>query len=168
MSLSRSEYETSPAEALDIVEDMLEANGWQHERDDEDDAVQCICPTRWGDMGALFALRRDPDAIHFSVTLDVKPQSGRDGHIARLVMLCNERLWLGHFDYWAEEGVIIFRHALPMLDRDVPSAGEIRSLMAAAVDSCERFVPAFNFLIWAGKSPREAIDAVMFDTLGEA
>jgi hypothetical protein len=29
-------------------------------------------------------------------------------------------------------------------------------------------VPAFNFLIWAGKSPREAIDAVMFETQGEA
>ena len=168
MTLRQSEVETLPAEALDVVEDMLEASGWQHEREDDDDAIQCICPTRWGDMGALFALRQDPSAIHFSVTLDVKPQPSKRALIAELVMLCNERLWLGHFDYWAEEGVIIFRHALPMLDRDVPSVGEIRSLMAAAVDSCERFVPAFNFLIWAGKSPREAIDAVMFETLGEA
>lgn len=168
MTLRQSEVETLPAEALDVVEDMLEASGWQHEREDDDDAIQCICPTRWGDMGALFALRQDPSAIHFSVTLDVKPQPSKRALIAELVMLCNERLWLGHFDYWAEEGVIIFRHALPMLERDVPSVGEIRSLMAAAVDSCERFVPAFNFLIWAGKSPREAIDAVMFETLGEA
>lgn len=168
MTLRHTEYETGSNEALDIVEEMLEANGWQHEREDEDEAIQCICPTRWGDMGALFALRREPAAIHFSVTLDVKPQPGKRAAIAELVMLCNERLWLGHFDYWADEGVIIFRHALPMLDREVASVGEIRSLMAAAVDSCERFVPAFNFLIWAGKSPREAIDAVMFETLGEA
>lgn len=168
MSLSHTEPYTTDNEALDVIEEMLETAEWQHEREESDDAVQCICPTRWGDMGALFALRRDPAAIHFSVTLDVKPQSGKRAVIAELVMLCNERLWLGHFDYWAEEGVIIFRHALPMLDRSAPSPGEIRSLMAAAVDSCERFVPAFNFLIWAGKSPREAIDAVMFETMGEA
>ncbi len=168
MSLNPSESHEDRHEALDLIEEFLEANGWQNERDDFDEALQCICPTRWGEMGALFALRRDPDAVHFSVTLDIKPQSARRAAIAELVMMCNERLWLGHFDYWAEEGVILFRHALPMLDRDAPSAGEIRAVMAAAVDSVERFVPAFNFLIWAGKSPREAIDAVMFETVGEA
>lgn len=167
MALYQSRTTETALEALDFIEEHLEANGWQHERD-EDDAVQCICPTRWGDMGALFALRRDPDALHFSVTLDVKPQPGKAQAIAQLVMMVNERLWLGHFDYWAEESVILFRHALPMLDRDVPSGGEIRALMAAAVDSCERFVPAFNFLIWAGKSPEEAMSAAMFETLGEA
>jgi hypothetical protein len=40
--------------------------------------------------------------------------------------------------------------------------------MAAAVSATERFVPAFNFLIWAGKSPRDALEAVMFETHGEA
>lgn len=168
MSLSQIEHHSTDNEALDVIEELLEAAGWQHEREDMDDAIQCICPTRWGELGTLFALRHDPAALHFSVTLDVKPQAGRRAAIAELVMLCNERLWLGHFDYWAEEGVIIFRHALPMLDRAAPSAGEIRSLLVAAVDSCERFIPAFNFLIWAGKSPRESIDAVMFETMGEA
>ena len=168
MSLNPSENHEDRHAALDLIEEYLEANGWQHERDDFDEAIQCICPTRWGEMGALFALRRDPDAVHISVTLDIKPQSARRSAIAELVMMCNERLWLGHFDYWMEEDVILFRHALPMLERDAPSGGEVRAVMAAAVDSVERFVPAFNFLIWAGKSPREAIDAVMFETMGEA
>lgn len=168
MSLSRTETHSEDIEALDVIEELLDANGWQFEREEGDDSIQCICPTRWGELGALFALRPEPPAIHFSVTLDVKPQPAKRAAIAELVMMCNERLWLGHFDYWAEEGVIIFRHALPMLDRDTATVGEIRSLMAAAVDGCERFIPAFNFLIWAGKSPREAIDAVMFETLGEA
>ncbi len=168
MSLSRHEVQPDSQEAIDLIEEYLETNGWAHERDDEDEAVQCICPTRWGDMGALFAIRRDPDAVHFSVTLDVKPNPGKRSAIAELVMMCNERLWLGHFDYWMEEGVIIFRQAMPLLDRAAPSGGEVRAVMAAAVDSVERFVPAFNFLIWAGKSPRESIDAVMFETMGEA
>ncbi len=154
-------------EALDLIEEYLETNGWQHERED-DDAVQCIVPSRWGDMGGLFAYRDEPPALHASVTLDIKPQAAKRGAIAELVMLMNERLWLGHFDYWADEGVILFRHALPMLERETPSGGEIRSVMAAAVDAIDRFVPAFNFVVWAGKSPREAVDAALFETVGEA
>jgi hypothetical protein len=168
MSLHQTTEVEATHETLDLIEEFLEANGWQHEREDDEDAVQCICPTRWGDMGALFALRRDPDALHFSLTLDIKPQVARRAALAELVLMANERLWLGHFDFWVEENVILFRHALPLLDRVAPSAGEIRAVMAAASDSAERFVPAFNFVIWAGKSPREAMDAVMFETMGEA
>lgn len=154
-------------EALDLIEEYLETNGWQHERED-DDAVQCIVPSRWGEMGGLFAYRDEPPALHASVTLDLKPQTAKRAAIAELVMLMNERLWLGHFDFWADEGVILFRHALPMLERETPSGGEIRSVMAAAVDAIDRFVPAFNFVVWAGKSPREAVEAALFETVGEA
>lgn len=167
MSLSQSENFDPSADTLDLIEDFLETNSWPHERE-EDEAVQCIVPSRWGEMGGLFAMRQDPPAVHFSVTLDVKPLVGKKAAIAELVMMMNERLWLGHFDYWAEESVILFRHALPMLDRDCPSGGEVRSIMAAAVDSIDRFIPAFNFVVWAGKSPREAMDAAMFETHGEA
>ncbi|MEO0982412.1 MAG: YbjN domain-containing protein [Pseudomonadota bacterium] len=167
MSLDLSRSFEAELDPLAVIEDALEAGGWAHERDDGD-AVQCVAPTRWGDMGALFASREEPAAIHFSVTLDVKPQANRKAAIAELIAFMNERLWLGHFDYWSEEGVILFRHALPMLDRDEPTEGEIRSLMAAAIDAADRFVPALNFVIWAGKSPREAIEAALFETEGEA
>ena len=41
-------------------------------------------------------------------------------------------------------------------------------LLDIAVEACERFFPAFQFVIWAGKTAREAIDAAMFETAGEA
>lgn len=167
MTLDLSREVIADIDPLAIVEETLESVGWAAERD-EDEAVQCVAQTRWGDMGALFAWRGEPAAIHFSLTLDVKPQAARRNQILELVALVNERMWLGHFDYWAEEGVILFRHALPMLDRAEPSEGEIRSIMAASADAVERFVPAFNFVIWAGKSPREALEAAMFETEGEA
>ena len=115
-----------------------------------------------------FAFRPEPAAIHFSVTLDIKPVADKRRQLSELIIMANERLWLGHFDYWADEGVVIFRYTFSMMDRDEASLGEIRSTIAAAVSAVDRFVPAFNFLIWAGKSPREAIDAVMFETQGEA
>lgn len=160
------EFEFEPG-TLDPVEDVLEAAGWPHERSD-DSTLQCIAPTRWGEMGGLFSFRREPPAIHFSLTLDVRPLPARRRALAELVMLVNERLWLGHFDYWQDEGVILYRHALPMMERAEPSHGEISALLAASVDAAERFIPAFNFLVWAGKSPEEALEAALFETEGEA
>ncbi len=167
MSLTLSDLEDVTLETLDLVEQFLEANGWHYEREDAD-CLHCIVPSRWGELGALFAVRQEPTALHFSVTLDVKPQARKRAALNEMILMVNERLWLGHFDYWAEEGVILFRHALPLLDRDVPSGGEVRAVMASAVEAVDRFVPAFNFVIWAGKSPEEAIEAALFDTQGEA
>lgn len=152
---------------LELIEEVLEGAGWPAERDEEG-TLQVVAGTRWGDMGALFAYRPEPAAVHYSLTLDVKPQDAKRSAIAELVMLANERLWLGHFDFWADDGVIIFRYTFPMEGRDELTEGEVRAVMAASVSAADRFMPAFNFLVWAGKTPRDAIDAVMFETHGEA
>ena len=168
MSLSLDRSETIESDALELVESCLTEAGWDFQRDEEDDTIQCITASKWGDMGGMFAHRHEPPALHFLITLDVKPTESRRAAIAELVMMANERLWLGHFDYWADEGVIIFRHALPMLDRVEPEVGEVRAVLAAGLDAVNMFVPAFNFVIWAGKTPREALEAALFETAGEA
>ena len=152
---------------FEIVEHVLGSLGWQYDRESYN-SIQCIAPTRWGEMGCLFACRLDPAALHFSLTLDVKPQSARKAVISELVMLMNEQLWLGHFDFWIEDEVIIFRHALPLAGRMAPGSGEVQAVLTAALQAAEQFVPAFNFVIWAGKSPAEAMAAAMFETDGEA
>lgn len=167
MSLNLDRSQEFEADPLDVVEAVLEAAGWPCDRDDEG-TLQVVAETRWGDMGALFAYRPEPSAIHFSLTLDVKAMAAKRTAIAELVMLANERLWIGHFDFWAEDGVIIYRYTFPMEGREEVTHGEVRAVLAAAVSAADRFMPAFNFLVWAGKSPREAMDAVMFETQGEA
>ena len=47
-------------------------------------------------------------------------------------------------------------------------AGNARRCSSNALDACERYFPAFQFVVWAGKTAREAIDAAMFETAGEA
>ena len=36
------------------------------------------------------------------------------------------------------------------------------------METCERYFQAFQFVIWAGKSPKEALEVVLFETQGEA
>jgi hypothetical protein len=41
-------------------------------------------------------------------------------------------------------------------------------LVESAIDECERFYPVFQFVLWGGKTPREAIAAALIETQGEA
>ena len=41
-------------------------------------------------------------------------------------------------------------------------------MLKAAVDACEQYYQAFQFVLWAGKTAREAIEGVLFVTEGEA
>ena len=41
-------------------------------------------------------------------------------------------------------------------------------LLETAIGECERFYPAFQFALWGGKKPHEAMEAAMLETVGEA
>jgi hypothetical protein len=41
-------------------------------------------------------------------------------------------------------------------------------MLRVAVEACERYFHAFQFVMWAGKTAREALDSVLFETEGEA
>ena len=62
----------------------------------------------------------------------------------------------------------MFRHAL-LLREGINVSGELmEDLVDIAVTECERFYPAFQFVIGGGKSPVEALTAAMLETEGEA
>ena len=48
------------------------------------------------------------------------------------------------------------------------STAQCETMLAAALHACERYYPAFQFVVWAGKTAAEAMSAAMFDTEGEA
>jgi hypothetical protein len=80
----------------------------------------------------------------------------------------NEQLWVGHFGLWERESVVIFRHALLLAGGAEPSRVQCEAILQAAIAACERYYQAFQFVIWAGRSAREALDAALFETAGEA
>ena len=152
---------------MDVVEQSLLAADWACERSEEG-VIHCASVTRWGEFGGMFTWRDEPASLSFSLTLDLRAPTAKQHAISDLLRRMNERLWLGHFDYWNDEGVAVFRHTIPMLDRIAPDPGEVAAVLAAALDAADQFLPAFNFVVWAGKSAEEAVAAVAFETAGEA
>jgi hypothetical protein len=92
----------------------------------------------------------------------------RRTEVLQLISSANEQLWVGHFDLWTSENVVMFRHALLLAGGAEPTHGQCEILLKAAVDACERYYQAFQFVLWAGKTAKEAIEGVLFVTEGEA
>jgi hypothetical protein len=157
----------TPDPAFDVVEQSLLAAEWACERSEEG-VIHCAAMTKWGEFGGMFVWREQPASLTFSLTLDLRAPHAKQTAISELLRKINERLWLGHFDYWNQEGVAVFRHTIPMLDRIAPDPGEIAAVIAAALEAADQFLPAFNFVVWAGKTAEEAVTAVVFETAGEA
>jgi hypothetical protein len=66
--------------------------------------------------------------------------------------------------------MVVFRHStiLDTRDGDGLSLEQAEAIAEAAVEECERFYPVYQFVLWGGKSPGEAISAALIDTHGEA
>jgi hypothetical protein len=167
MTVPATMEEEVAANPLDLVEQFVTANDWPFDRR-SDDEMAVEVPGRWCDYSLYFAWREDIGALHFTCALDMKVQSVKKPPLYELLAAVNERLWLGHFGLWADEGVPMFRHATLLRGAGGASIEQIEDLVDIALSECERFYPAFQFVIWGGKSAQEAISAALLDTVGEA
>jgi hypothetical protein len=48
------------------------------------------------------------------------------------------------------------------------SSESLEDMVDIAITECERFFPAFQFVLWGGKTPKDAMDAAMLECVGEA
>jgi hypothetical protein len=152
---------------LDIVEEIVAANQWPFDRTSEDELVVEITG-KWCDYRLYFMWRDDLSALHFTCAFDVRVPDTRRREVHDLLALINEKLWLGHFDVSLEEGMPMFRHTVPLRGLSGASVEQLEDLVDSAFTECERFYPAFQFVIWGGTSANEAIAAALFETVGEA
>ena len=157
----------STANPLQVVEDVASVNSWSFERSG-DDEITILVKGRWTDYQVCFTWMREIEALHLACTFDMKIPEARRAEVQRLVAMVNEQLWIGHFDIWMQSGLIMFRQALPLNGGLTATNLQCEAMLAGGVDACERYFPAMQFAVWAGKSASEAMAAAMFDTEGEA
>lgn len=153
---------------IDTVEAVITSDDRFNSERAEDGDIHFSFKSAWGESAGYFSFREELPALLFTLGFDLQAPKSRHAEAAKLAARINENLWLGHFDVWADDGTIIFRHAMPMIGRDEISVGEVQAMLAAALDAAERFQPAFHFLILAGMPAVDAAQAAMFETCGEA
>ena len=151
---------------IDLIEQIANGNDWATERS-SDDEITLIVACQWTDYNVSLNWRGDLETLHIACAFDAKIPDNRQNEVYRLVAQINEQLWLGHFDVWIQEGLIMFRHGL-MLNGALATTGQCEALLRAALEACERYYQAFQFVVWAGKESREALASSMFETEGRA
>ncbi|MEM9014423.1 MAG: YbjN domain-containing protein [Pseudomonadota bacterium] len=161
---------SSPTKSSDPL-DALEAAAAGLEFDMErvgDGELHVVLPGVWRDIGLWFTWRPELATLQMGAPLDLKAPEGRLSDAAHLVTMVNERLWIGHFDLWAEDNGIVYRNSSLLPSSGVLTPEQAEGLIRAAGEAVDRFYPAYNFLIWGGKSPDEALQASLFETAGSA
>jgi len=167
MSASLSTEPEIAANPLDVMEQIVAANEWAFDRR-SDSEMAAEAPGRWCDYGLYFNWSHEISAMHFTCAFDLKVPPGRRGALYELLALANERLWIGHFGLETEEGMPVFRHSVLLRGAPGASAESLEDMVDIALTECERFFPAFQFVLWGGKTPSDALAAAMLECVGEA
>src|SRR5438105_338081 len=152
---------------LEVVEHMATTNDWSFERAGEDE-ITILVRGKWTDYQVSYTWMYDIEALHIACAFELKATGRARTEVQQLAAIVNEQMWVGHFDYWNEDGLVMYRHALVLAGGIEASGRQCEVLLSTALDACERHYPAFQFVVWAGKTAREALDAAMFETAGEA
>ncbi|MDT7934119.1 MAG: YbjN domain-containing protein [Sphingomonadaceae bacterium] len=168
------EHEAAPGAPIDILEAHFTRSGWACERHGDEEIVASV-ECAWGTY-ELRALWRDEDSVLQVVALTgLSVPEERRAAAYELAGRVNEQLWLGHFDLWSNDGQLLFRHAavLPRgREEDEADASldpaEAEALIDAALDECDRYYPAFQFVIGGAHDARQALAAALIDVAGEA
>lgn len=167
MSVVASESAQSFDNPLDAVEELASANEWPFDRAGEDELVAEVVG-RWCTYRLYFFWQPDVGAMQFSCSFDLKVQKGRKVPVSELLAEINNRLWLGHFDICREEQTPMFRQTILLRSAGLMASGQLEDLIEIAVTECDRFYPAFQYVLWGGRTPAEAVQAAVLETVGEA
>jgi hypothetical protein len=166
--LDQSEHDDESQAPIDMLEAYYDAHGWDHER--QDDEVVATVKGSWTTYELRALWREDDSVLQFLAFPDIKVTDDRRPAVYETLGLVNEQLWVGHFELWSSSGVLLYRHAA-MVDgggEGTMSLAAAELLVESAIEECERFYPVFQFVLWGGKTPREAIAAALIETQGEA
>jgi hypothetical protein len=167
MALSEIQDRDRCEHPVDVVERLAALNDWAFDRCDEDEISILVAGT-WANYDVAFTWLPDMESLHVSCSFDLKIPDRKRPAISALAQLINEQLWIGHFDLWGQQDIMMFRHAICLAGGAVASDAQCGAVVNAALNACETYFQAFQFVLWADRDPREALAFAMFETRGAA
>lgn len=169
MRVQTIDHDTVSDAPIDMLESWFDAHGWTNERIGDDEVVASTQGS-WGSYELRGVWREDDNVLQFLAFPDITVAAHQLAAVYETIGLINEQLWMGHFELWASNGTLLFRHPVLLAGDDDASLtlAQAEAVIEVAVDEIDRFYPVFQFVLWGGKSPKDAIAAAMVETRGEA
>lgn len=155
------------ANPVDMIEIVATSNDWSFERSGEDEIAMTI-EGRWADYHVSFAWMEQFEALHLACAFDLTVPDHRVNEVIRLLACVNGQVLMGHFDMWRQEDTIIFRQSLLLAGGAQATSQQVEVLLASALEACEQYFQAFQFVVWSGLEANKAMEVALFETVGEA
>lgn len=158
---------TDDAAPVEMLAALFEARGWPCEVITDDELTGEVQGS-WANYQLRAIWRGTDNVLQFLCLPDIRVADDKRQRAYELLSLVNEQMWLGHFDIWSNGDVLLYRHGALLGDEGLLSLAQAQALVETAIDECDRFYPAFQFVLWGDKSPRAALDSALVDAAGEA
>ena len=142
---------------IDLVEDIFASKSYDLERRNLFEVAVEI-QGKWNNMLLFFSWEENLRCLHLSCLMNIETTIEDRSKVFELMALANEELWVGHFSYWTEQNMPVFKHAI-LLDNDDADniESKIAQIIEIAVKECERMYPIFNVVLTKGMDPKQAL-----------
>ena len=155
------------APPVDMLAAFFEARGWLVDRVGEDE-LSVEIKGNWTSYQMRAVWRNEDHVLQILLLPEIRVPDEKKPVIYETLGLINEQLWLGHFDLWSNNNILLFRHATLLGGSGMLGLDQAQTIVDLAIEEWERFYPVFQFVLWSDKSPQDAIEHAMVDTAGEA
>ena len=152
---------------LDVIEEIIDSQSYTFKRSFQDELDLWISSSR-SNFRINFNWNSKLEGIHIIVFFETKIPEYRQDEVYKLTIKINQLIWLGHFDIWSDELMPVFRYNLLLSGGLIPTDIQFNSLLRHITDTCEKFFPSFQYVIWGGNNADEAIKNSIFTTAGES
>lgn len=163
MEMFSYQRDTNP---VDLLEDLLSGRRWEFER--HDDEINISVTGQWSEYELSLSWLEDRETLHMACSFPVNVPQTRQSEMFRLIGKINERLLVGHFDLWDGNGSLVFRQGLILSGGAEPTQEQFEQLLSCALEACEQYYEAFQYVIWAGRTADQALEVSLFETKGSA
>lgn len=152
---------------VDLVEQIANGHGWSFERLG-DDEIAVLVSGKWAEYDISFSWMEDREALHLACGFDVRLPEHRKMELRALLSEINGKMLIGHFDFWENSQLVIYRQALVLAGGVPPSDAQLEALLTNALDACENHGPAFQMVAWSNVKAGHALRCALFETIGNA
>lgn len=150
-----------------IIEDIILNQEWTYQRISPDELIADV-EARWGSYRLQFYWQEEYDIFHLTCLMDLRVLEKENTEFCKLLALLNERILMGHFEFFSSEGIPAYRHSLMLPDSQSSQNEMLEHAIALALEETDRFYPALQLVIAGEKSAKEAASIAILDTAGEA
>lgn len=141
---------------IDTIEHIFKRDNVSFDRRKETELVAEV-QGKWDNMLIFFAYEEHLRCLHISCLLNIETSTVDRSKMFELLAMLNENLWLGHFSYWSEQKMPIFKHSVILQDSEELFTGKISKIIELSIMECERVYPIFNAVMRKNIAPEQAL-----------